>query len=66
MWQMLMAMKACGLKNYAPDGHFYDMVMEHYHVAASEYAIIVFHDCYDIPASFRQGAALGIGRHLNI
>ena len=49
MWQMLMAMKACGLKNDALMDTFYDMVMEHYH-AASEYAILVFHDCYDIPA----------------
>ena len=48
MWQMLMAMKACGLKNDALMDTFYDMVMEHYH-AASEYAILVFHDCYDIP-----------------
>ena len=49
MWQMLMAMKACGLKNDALMDTFYDMVMERYH-AASEYAILVFHDCYDIPA----------------
>lgn len=49
MWQLLMAMKECGLKNDALMDTFYDLIMENYHTA-SEYAIQVFHDRYDIPA----------------
>lgn len=49
MWQLLMAMNECGLKNDALMDTFYDVVMENYH-ASSEYAILMFHDCYDIPA----------------
>lgn len=49
MWQLLMAMRECGLKNDALMDTFYDVIMEHYH-AEHEYAIMVFHDRYDIPA----------------
>ena len=49
MWQLLMAMNECGLKNDALMDTFYDVVMEHYR-AEREYAILVFHDRYDIPA----------------
>lgn len=49
MWQLLMAMNECGLKNDALMDTFYDVVMENY-CADSEYAILVFHDRYDIPA----------------
>lgn len=49
VWQLLMAMKECGLKNDALMDTFYDLVMEHYR-ADSEYAVFVFHDRYDIPA----------------
>ena len=49
MWQLLMAMNECGLKNDALMDTFYDVVMEHYR-ADREYAILVFHDRYDIPA----------------
>lgn len=49
MWQLLMGMKECGLKNDALMDTFYDIVMEHYHTN-QEYAILVFHDRYDIPA----------------
>ena len=49
IWQLLMAMKECGLKNDALMDAFYDIVMEHYK-SDSEYAIMVFHDRYDIPA----------------
>lgn len=49
MWQLLMAINECGLKNDALMDTFYDVVMENYH-ADSEYAILVFHDRYDIPA----------------
>ena len=49
MWQLLMAMNECGLKNDALMDTFYDIIMENYH-ADSEYAILVYHDRYDIPA----------------
>lgn len=49
MWQLLMAMNECGLKNDALMDTFYDVVMESYHTN-SEYAILLFHDRYDIPA----------------
>lgn len=49
MHQLLMAIKECGLKNDALMDTFYDVVMEHYQTD-SAYAILVFHDRYDIPA----------------
>ena len=49
MWQLLMAMNECGLKNDALMDTFYDVVMEQYHTY-SDSAILVFHDLYDIPA----------------
>lgn len=49
MWQLLLAMKECGLKNDALMDTFYDIVMENYH-KNTEYTIMVFHDRYDIPA----------------
>lgn len=48
MQQLLMAMISCGLKNDALMDTFYDIVMEQYH-AKGEYAVLIFHDCYDIP-----------------
>lgn len=48
MWQLLMAMNECGLKNDALMDTFYDVVMENYKTN-SAYAILVFHDRYDIP-----------------
>ena len=50
MWQLLMAMKECGLKN--------DALMERYH-ADSEYAVLVFRDRYDIPAKASDKERLG-------
>ena len=58
MWQLLMAMKECGLKNDALMDTFYDVVMERYH-ADSEYAILVFHDRYDIPVKASDKERLG-------
>ncbi len=58
MWQMLMAMKECGLKNDALMDTFYDVVMERYY-SASEYAVLVFHDRYDIPAKAADKERLG-------
>ena len=49
MWQLLMALKECGLKNDALLDTFYDVVMERYQTD-SEYAVLMFHDRYDIPA----------------
>lgn len=48
VWQLLMAMKECGLKNDALMDTFYDLVMENC-PGDSEYAIFVFHDRYDVP-----------------
>lgn len=48
IWQLLTAMKSCGLKNDALMDTFYDLVGEHYQ-ADGDYAIYVFHDRYDVP-----------------
>ena len=58
MWQLLMAMKECGLKNDALMDTFYDVVMERYRTDA-QYAILVFHDRYDIPAKAADKERLG-------
>lgn len=58
MWQLLMAMRDCGLKNDALMDTFYDIVLEHYQ-SNSEYAILVFHDRYDIPAKASDKERLG-------
>lgn len=49
VWQLLMALRECGLKNDALLDSFYDVVMENYHTDAP-YAVFMFHDRYDIPA----------------
>lgn len=49
MWQLLMAMKTCGLKDDALMETFYDLIAENYQ-AEHDYAVLVFHDRYDIPA----------------
>ena len=48
MWQLLMGMRECGLKNDALMDTFYDIIMEKYR-ADSEYAILVYHGSYDVP-----------------
>lgn len=48
MWQLLMAMRECGLKNDALMDIFYDVVMEHFHMDEG-YAVMMFHDRYDVP-----------------
>lgn len=48
MWQLLMGMKGCGLKNDALMEIFYEMVAEQYR-SGQDYAIMVFHACYDVP-----------------
>lgn len=49
MWQLLMAMNECGLKNDALMDTFYDVMMETCGLD-SEYTILVFHGRYDVPA----------------
>lgn len=48
VWQLLMAMRECGLKNDALNETFYEIVGEHYR-AAGDYAVFVFHGTYDVP-----------------
>lgn len=58
MWQLLMAMKACGLKNDALMDTFYDVVMERYK-SDKPYAVFVFHDRYDVPVKASDKERLG-------
>lgn len=48
IWQLLMAMKECGLKNDALMDVFYEMVGEAYQ-STHAYAVYMFHGRYDIP-----------------
>ena len=48
IWQLLMAMKSCGLKNDALMDTFYELVGECYRTD-HDYAVYVFHDRYDVP-----------------
>lgn len=48
MWQLLMGMKKCGLKNDALMETFYELVGECYRTT-HDYAVYVFHDRYDVP-----------------
>lgn len=47
-WQLLQGLNSCGLKNDAFLEIFYDLVMQEYQTE-KEYAIMVFHGCYDVP-----------------
>lgn len=58
MWQLLTAMKACGLKNDALMDTFYDMLMEAYK-PQREYGIFVLHDRYDVPVKAADKVRLG-------
>lgn len=58
MWQLLMAMKDCGLKNDALMDTFYEIVAEHYRNEEA-YAIFVFHDRYDVPVKAEDKVRLG-------
>lgn len=58
MWQFLMAAKECGLKNDALLDTFYDVIMERYDTE-SEYAILLFHDRYDVPVKASDKECLG-------
>lgn len=48
MHQLLTAIKECGLKNDALLDTFYDLMIEQYR-SDREYAVLFFHDRYDIP-----------------
>lgn len=48
VWQLLMAMRECGLKNDALNETFYELIGEHYS-AAKDYAVFLFHGTYDVP-----------------
>lgn len=48
MWQLLMALKSCGLKNDALMEIFYEKVMEQL-PRNKQYAIMMFYACYDVP-----------------
>lgn len=58
MWQLLMAIKQCGLKNDALMDIFYELAAEHIHINGS-YAIMVFHDRYDVPVKAADKVRLG-------
>ena len=58
MWQLLMAMRDCGLKNDALMETFYDVFMENYYTETA-YAIYIFHDRYDIPSKASDKKRLG-------
>lgn len=58
MWQLLTAMKDCGLKNDALMETFYELAEEHYRTD-EEYAVFVFHDSYDAPVKAADKERLG-------
>lgn len=58
VWRLLMALKECGLKNDALMDTFYDLVMETCH-PGKEYAVLMFHDRYDIPKKGTDKERLG-------
>lgn len=58
MWQLLMAVKECGLKNDALMDIFYELAAEHVKMNG-EYAVFVFHDRYDVPVKAADKERLG-------
>ena len=58
MWQLLMALRDCELKNDALMDTLYDIIMENIRIT-TPYAIYVFHDNYDIPAKAAGKERLG-------
>lgn len=58
VWQLLMALKDCGLKNDALMDSFYDLVMEHYK-ADGAYAVRMYHGSYDVPLKGADKEQLG-------
>ena len=58
MWKLLHAMRSCGLKNDALMDTFYEVIAEKYQTK-KDYAILVFHDRYDVPAKAADKERLG-------
>lgn len=58
MWQLLAAIKSCGLKNDALLDTFYELVRERYRERKA-YAVYVFHDRYDVPVKAADHMRLG-------
>lgn len=58
MWKLLHAMRSCGLKNDALLDTFYEIIAEKYQTK-NDYAILVFHDRYDVPAKAADKERLG-------
>lgn len=56
-WQMLLALRECGLKNDALLDVFYEMFGEKYQ-SDSEYGIYLFHGSYDVPLRAADGESL--------
>ncbi len=61
IWQMLMALRECGLKNDALLETFYDILIEGLQIHGA-YAIYMFYDRYDIPAKASDKERLGESR----
>lgn len=58
MWKLLHAMRSCGLKNDALMDTFYEIIAEKYQTK-NDYAILVFHDRYDVPTKAADKERLG-------
>lgn len=58
IWQLIMGMKTCGLKNDALMETFYELVGECYQTDW-DYAVFVFHDRYDIPVKAADHERVG-------
>lgn len=58
MWQLLTAIKGCGLKNDALMETFYELAGERYPNSGA-YAVFVFHDRYDVPVKAKDKERLG-------
>lgn len=58
MWQLLMGIRSCALKNDALLDVFYEKIAESYR-ASGDYAVYLFHDRYDIPAKAADHERLG-------
>jgi len=58
VWQLLMALKECELKNDAMLDVFYEMFGERYR-SEGDYAVYFFHGSYDVPVKAADGERLG-------
>ena len=57
IWQMLMALKECELKNDALLDIFYEVIGENYQ-AKGQYAVYLFYGSYDVPLKAKDGESL--------